>query len=191
MDVPPRGSVTTWLDALKAHQEDAAQELWNRYFALLVSVARRHLQSVGKDADEEDVALSALKSAMIGVQNNRFPDLKDRTGLWPLLVTITTRKAINERKRQRTKKRDRASERSMPDEELIAGSDPSPEFALRVADTIDALVAALGDKTLQTIARRKLEGYDNEEIANELQVSTRTVVRKLARIRQEWDQADG
>jgi RNA polymerase sigma factor (sigma-70 family) len=189
MSEPSRGSVTTWLDGLKAQEEGAAQQLWNRYFAQLVSIARRHLHGFKKDSDEEDVALSALKSAMLGVQNNRFPDLNDRTGLWPLLVTITTRKAINERKRQGTKKRDRASERSMPEEQLIAGSDPSPDFALRLADAIQTLVDDLGDETLQTIAQRKLEGYSNDDIARELQVSTRTVVRKLARIRQEWSKA--
>ena len=188
MDLPSRGSVTTWLDGLKERSEGAAQELWNRYFAQLVPLARRQLRGFARDADEEDVALSALKSAMLGVQNNRFPDLNDRTGLWPLLVTITTRKAINEIKRQRTKKRDRAAEQPLADEQLIAGHDPSPDFALRLAEAIQSLVHALGDETMQTIAQRKLEGYANEDIAKELKVSTRTVIRKLARIRQEWDE---
>ena len=127
---------------------------------------------------------------MLGVQNDRFPDLTDRTGLWPLLVTITARKANNEIKRQRTKKRDRAVEEPIADVQLIVGNDPSPEFALQVAEAIETLVAALGDETLRTIARRKLEAYTNEEIALELNVSTRTVVRKLRRIRQEWQEAE-
>lgn len=188
MDLPSRGSVTGWLDELKEGHEAAAQELWNRYFTQLVPLARRQLRGFTRDADEEDVALSALKSAMLGVRNKRFPDLKDRTGLWPLLVTITARKAINELKRQRAKKRDRASERPLVDEQLVAGSDPSPDFALRLAEAIQKHVHSLGDETLQTIAQRKLEGYANEDIAKELDVSTRTVVRKLARIRQEWDE---
>jgi RNA polymerase sigma factor (sigma-70 family) len=186
MNSPTRGSVTTWLDGLKDRSEGAAQELWNRYFSQLVQVARRQMRAPARDADEEDVALSALKSAMLGVQNNRFPDLNDRTGLWPLLVTITARKAINELKRQHAKKRDYSSELPLIEEHLIAGSEPSPDFALRLADEIQALVVALGDETLQVIAQRKLEGYANEEIAKELNVSTRTIVRKLARIRQEW-----
>jgi RNA polymerase sigma factor (sigma-70 family) len=190
MPASSRGSVTTWLDGLKAQNDSAAQELWNRYFAQLVSLARRHLRGMGRDADEEDIALSALKSAMLGVQNNRFPDLYDRTGLWPLLVTITARKAANEIKRQRTKKRDPAAEQSIADVQLIVGSEPSPDFALQLADAIQSLVASLDDDALQTIAQRKLEGYANEDIAQELNVSTRTVVRKLARIRQEWDEGE-
>jgi RNA polymerase sigma factor (sigma-70 family) len=188
MDSPSRGSVTTWLDGLKGRNEEAAQELWNRYFSQLVQLARRQLQTFHRDADEEDVALSALKSAMLGVQNNRFPELNDRTGLWPLLVTITARKAVNEIKRQQTKKRNRSTERPLADEQLIAGADPQPDFALRLAEAIQTLVAALGDETLQVVAQRKLEGCSNEDIATELGVSTRTVVRKLARIRQEWDE---
>jgi DNA-directed RNA polymerase specialized sigma24 family protein len=190
METPSHGSVTTWLDGVKNHSDEAAQGLWNRYFAQLVPLARRQLRGLGRDVDEEDVALSALKSAMIGVQNNRFPDLLDRTGLWPLLVTITMRKAVNELKRQRAKKRDRAAEQSMADWQLIGGSEPAPDFALRLAEAIQTLVHDLGDPTLQTIAQRKLEGYSNDDIAQELQVSTRTVVRKLARIRQEWDEAE-
>lgn len=185
-----QGSVTIWLDALKHGHETAAQELWNRYFLQLVEVARRRTQSVAPDRDEEDIALSALKSVMLGVRDNRFPELTDRTGLWPLLVTITARKAANELERRLAKKRNRALERPLVDAEWIAGKGPSPDFALRLADEINALVEALDDPTLQIIAQRKLEGYENEEIAKELNVSTRTIVRKLARIRQEWSDGD-
>lgn len=188
MESPSRGSVTTWLDGLKEHSEGAAQELWNRYFAQLVQVARCQLGGFARDTDEEDVALSALKSAILGVQNDRFPDLNDRTGLWPLLVTITARKAVNELERQHAQKRDRTREQPIADDRLIAGNAPSPEFALCLAEAIQSLVRALNDKTLQLIAQRKLEGYGNDEIAQELNVTTRTVIRKLARIRQEWDQ---
>jgi RNA polymerase sigma factor (sigma-70 family) len=182
------GSVTTWIAGLKGGNEQAAQEIWNRYFGQLVPLARRQLRGAARDADEEDIALSALKSAMLGVQNNRFPELNDRTGRWPLLVTITWRKALNEFRRQRRKKRNRASEQPMVDEQTVAGNDPSPDFALRLAEAIPTLVQALGDPMLQTIAQRKLEGYSNEDIAKEFNVSIRTVVRKLARIRQEWQE---
>ena len=111
MDETSPGSVTVWLGGLKAGDDVAAQQLWNRYFGQLVTLARHRLKGLTRESDEEDIALSALKYAMLRVQNNCFPDLNDRTGLWPLLVTITGRKAINEIKRQRTKKCDRTAER--------------------------------------------------------------------------------
>jgi RNA polymerase sigma factor (sigma-70 family) len=190
MDPTSRGSVTNWLDGLKAQSDSAAQELWNRYFAQLVALARQRLYGFGRDIDEEDIALSALKSAMLGVQNNGFPDLHDRTGLWPLLVTITARKAFNEIKRQRTKKRGRAAEVSDAEVHMFIGTDPTPEFVVELVDEMESLTAALGDDTLRTIVGLKLEGYTNEEIASKLDVSTRTVVRKLRRIRQEWQESE-
>jgi RNA polymerase sigma factor (sigma-70 family) len=189
MDLPPRGSVTVWLDDLREQDKYAAQELWNRYFAQLIPVARQHLHGLSRDADEEDIALSAMKSALLGLQNHQFPNLNDRTGLWPLLVTITRRKATNEIKRQRTQKRNYACEVHVDDPGQLMDGEYGPDFALRLADEIRRLVRALGDETLETIARLKLNGVDNDEIARQLGVSSRTVVRKLARIRQEWDLA--
>jgi RNA polymerase sigma factor (sigma-70 family) len=189
MELPSRGSVTHWLAELKLGHEAAAQQLWNRYFFHLVRLARHRFRGLGRDADEEDIALSALKSAMLGVQNNRFPDLSDRTGLWPLLVTITARKSINELNRQRAKKRDRGLEQRLAEDQILAGAGPTPEFALMVAEHIDNLVEGLGDEALRTIVALKLQGYTNEEIASKLDVSARTIVRKLHRIRQEWEAA--
>jgi len=187
MDLPSRGSVTGWIEELKEGNEAAAQELWNRYFSQLVPLARRRLHGMARESDEEDVALSALKSAMLGMQNERFPDLRDRTGLWPLLVAITARKAFNEVKRQRAKKRDRGAEEPAYDVLTFAGAEPTPEFALQLVEEMEGLMAGLGDETLQSIAALKLQGETNEAIASQLDVSTRTVVRKLQRIRQEWE----
>jgi DNA-directed RNA polymerase specialized sigma24 family protein len=177
------------MEQLRLGHQTAADELWKRYFVQLVTLARGRFHGLGRVSDEEDIALRALKSAFLGLQNQRFPDLSDRTGLWPLLVTITARKAVNEAERERTKKRDRGREDRHVDAGTLIGVAPSPEFALLVAEQIDSLVIALGDETLRTIVALKLEGNTNEEIAAKLDVSTRTIVRKLHRIRQEWEAA--
>ena len=44
-------------------------------------------------ADEEDVALSAFKSFVRAVQEDRFLKLDDRDDLWQILVMLTLRKA--------------------------------------------------------------------------------------------------
>ena len=55
------GSVTGWIDRLKAGDHAAAQPLWERYFARLVGLARQRLEGQPRRAaDEEDVALSAF-----------------------------------------------------------------------------------------------------------------------------------
>ena len=186
METEDQGSVSHWLDGLREGDSAAAQELWDRYFARLAGIAQTRLMSLSREASGEDVALSALKSVMIGVRENKFPDLTDRSGLWPLLVTITARKSVSEQRRQLAQKRSRAMECRLEDVQDYIGVEPSPEFAVEVADELERLFRALDDSTLCLIVERKLGGCTNEEIAEELGCSVRTVIRKLKRIRQEW-----
>src|SRR5271157_2479085 len=96
------GSVTRWLGDLKAGDPDAAQRLWERYFAELVRLARARLGGVSRAAaDEEDVALSAFESFCAAVSDGRFPRLEDRDDLWRVLVTVAERKAFDLIRRQR------------------------------------------------------------------------------------------
>lgn len=182
------GSVSHWLDGLRKGDSVAAQELWNRYFARLVAVAQARLSRLSAEASGEDIALSALKSVMIGLQANRFPDLTDRDSLWPLLVTITARKAISEQRRQLAGRRTRNLECSLNDLRDFIGVEPSPDFAVEVADELERLVRSLGDAYLRQIVEKKIAGFTNDEIAEELGCSVRTVIRKLDRIRREWRQ---
>ena len=48
------------------------------------------------------------------------------------------------------------------------------------------LLNQLDDDTLKLVARRRLEGFTNNEIAEELGCVPRTVERKLERIRSIW-----
>ena len=160
-----KGSVTHWLDGLKAGESVAAQELWNRYFAQLVALAQSRLRRISQEASGEDVALGALKSVMLGVQADRYPDLADRTSLWPLLVTITARKSIDEMRRQLAEKRSAAATKRLGDLRAVVGQEPSPEFAVEVVDEMEQLVLRFDDPKLRTIAQRKLEGCTNEEIS--------------------------
>src|SRR6516164_3354508 len=90
-------SVTYWIKRLQLAGDDAgAQALWERYFSKLVDLARQRLRGTPRRAaDEEDVALSAFDTFCRGVEQGRFPRLKDRDGLWALLVLITVRKAAD------------------------------------------------------------------------------------------------
>ncbi len=186
MQIHDQGSVSHWLEGIKHGDSRSAQELWDRYFARLVKVARSRLQHLERDLSGEDVALSAMKSLMLGARENRYPDLSDRSGLWPLLVTITAHKSVSEQRRQLAKVRSRALECRLEDVQDYLGVEPNPEFAVEVADELERLVLALDDPVLRKIVEQKLGGYTNDEIANEVGCSVRTVIRKLKRIRKEW-----
>src|SRR5262245_24270667 len=99
-------SVTQWLGRIQAGDRETAQQLWNRYFEQLVRLARGRLRGAGRlPADAEDVALSAFDSFFRAAEQGRFPALHDRHGLWPLLVTITRRKATKAVQHERREKR--------------------------------------------------------------------------------------
>ena len=199
MSLEPEGSVTRWIDHLKAGDDVAAQRLWERYFHQLVRLARANLRAKPRGAvDEEDIALSAFDSFCRGTEQGRFPRLDDRDSLWRLLVTITARKVVDQVERECRKKRGGGRVRN---EAALAGSEsevggggldqavgrePTPEFAAMMADECRHLLAALGDETLRQVALLRMEGYSDEEIASQLDCGVRTVGRKLKLIRDIW-----
>jgi DNA-directed RNA polymerase specialized sigma24 family protein len=197
--MPSEGSVTRWIDLLKAGDAGAAQKLWERYFPRLLGLARKKLQGAKKGvADEEDVALNAFDSFCRGAEAGRFPRLDDRDNLWQLLVVLTARKAWHLRRDEQRHKRAKVVSWEeitppSPDEsgvEEILGSEPTPEFAALVAEEYQLLLARLEDSELEAIAVWKMEGYTNVEIAGKLECTPRTVERKLRIIRGRWGQED-
>ena len=195
------GSVTHWIDGLKAGDQAAAQKLWECYFRRLVGLARRKLQGARpRVADEEDVALSAFASFCRGARERRFPLLRDRHNLWPLLLKITARKAADLIQHEARQKRgggavrgesalaatDDASAAAGLDQ--VPGAEPTPEFAAQVADECRRLLDLLDSPELKSIAVWKMEGHTNAEIAAKLACVVGTVERKLRLIRSLWDQ---
>lgn len=202
MAVDPEGSVTQWIADLQVgptnQTDEAERELWERYFRRLVALARMKLGDAPRGAeDEEDVAVSALRSFYSGVAGGRFPKLEDRSNLWALLAKITACKAINQRNRQLAKKRgggrvlsetQLAQPSSMNERQLAEFVEDglTPDFVAAVNEQCQELMDRLPDDKLRLVAHRKLEGYTNEEIAKELGVVLRTVERKLNLIRSTW-----
>src|SRR5262249_6643865 len=176
------GSVTTWVQQLRAGNRAAAQQLWERYFSYLVRLARRKLQGLRRGAaDEEDVALSAFDSLFRGLEQGRFPQLNDRNALWVLLVVIRARKAVDLRQHENRQKRGggRVAGESALDQllgseeggagiEQVVGDEPTPALAAQVADEVRRLLGMLTKEKVRFVARMKLEGYTNAEIADQL-----------------------
>ncbi|HYT90591.1 MAG TPA: ECF-type sigma factor [Gemmataceae bacterium] len=181
------GSVTHWLRQLQAGNHAAAQPLWERYFHQMVQLARQKLRCIRRGvADEEDVALSAFDSFCRGAEASRFPQLADSDSLWPLLVIITARKAIDLIQAERRQKRGGGA---VPEElalDALLGTEPTPEFAAQIAEDYRRLLERLPDAGLRSLAQWKLEGYTNDEIALKLGCVRRSVERKLQLIRTLW-----
>ena len=98
--------VTQWIEGLKAGDEDAVADLWNRYFDRLVQLARQRLGTTPRRvADEEDVAVSVFRCLCAGAEHGRLAEIADRGDLWRVLVTMTLRKTIDQQRRLGGKKR--------------------------------------------------------------------------------------
>lgn len=187
------GSVSIWIEEVRNGDEAAAQKLWERYFGELVQFCRRKLAG-GRILvdDEEDVVLSAFDSFYRGAQQGKFPDLKDRTNLWKLLVVIAVRKANRVIQHENTLKRGggrTVDENALGDNcriEDIICHELTPDLAVQVAEEYERLILSLQDETQRSVAQLKLEGYSNLEIARQLGRSERTVERKLWAIRTMW-----
>ncbi len=191
--------VTQWIRGLADGDELAAQKIWDRYCEQLVRLARKRLgNSPRRVADEEDAALSAMHSFFQGAVAGRFPKLSDRHDLWKLLVTITTRKVLAQKRHDRREKRgggavrgesvfgrDDLSGHGLGIEQFLA-KEPTPGFLALVTDQYEQLLDKLPDELLRRITLYKLDGYSSREIAQELDCAPRTVERKLERIREIW-----
>lgn len=199
--VTTQGSVTHWIDQLRDGDSAAAQKLCERYFPQLVRLARRYLQGyLGHVADEEDVALSAMDHFCRAAREGRYPVLADRQELWRLLLRITERRALDLARRQRCRRRGQGKVQQTAARDvagwaagsgpraLAASNAPSPEFAAMMAEECRRLLEKLADPQLREIALAKMEGYTNEEIARRLDLSLRTIERRLKLIRDEWRQ---
>jgi RNA polymerase sigma factor (sigma-70 family) len=194
----PEHSVSLWIENLKQGDQTAARQLWDRYFDRLVRAASRKMGGAARRvADEEDVAVSVFESLCRGAVAGNFSQLQDRDDLWRLLVAIARQKAVDQIRRQVSQKRGGTELRG---ESIFAGAtedgprgfeqflaaDPTPEFLALMEEQQSRLFAILGDDVQRQIARLRMEGFSNEEIAAQLDISLRTVERKLGMIRSAW-----
>ncbi len=190
--------VSQWIEQLATSDRDAANRLWQHFCRRLMSFARNRISPTSRRVyDEEDAALSAFRSLCRGIETNRYPEINSRDNLWALLVVIAGRKIANRKRFDGQKKRAVASTLTEDLFQPSSGQDssplhlaisrePTPALAAEVADTSEHLLSMLPDEDLKQLVLLKLEGYTNEDAADKMQVTRRTVQRKLERIRRYW-----
>jgi DNA-directed RNA polymerase specialized sigma24 family protein len=188
------GSITRLIGLIKEGDRAAAQPLWDAYFHRLVALARARLRGTQRtSADEEDVALSAIDSFWRRAEHGQFPRLADRDDLWQLLFVLTVRKAIALARHQGRVRRGGGRIASLEDLaawdlDAALGPEPTPELAAQMAEECRRLLDSLGDESLRAVARWKMEGWTNREIAARLGCVEHTVERKLRSIRRLWSE---
>lgn len=194
---PSSHSITQWIESLRNNEPRAQSELWQRFCERMLSVARARLANAPRRvADEEDVVLNAFDSFCRGIESGRFPDLRERNGLWQVLLSLTVNKAVDLMRHIGREKRtwrrtvsqseleNNTSDSGIPGfEAMLHSGEPDPAFASEIADHLDWLLQKLQDEQLRRIALLKLEGFTNPEIAGQVGCALSTVERRLVLIR--------
>ena len=188
-------SVTIWLRQFSHGDQEAARQLWNRYGEALKRLIRCHYGgAVNAAADEEDLTQSVFQVLWRGATTGRLGEIKDRDELWWLLLAITRRKAIN-RQAYNTRLKRGADVETIQQQETVCGATPldqvaderpPPDLILMLEEEQQRLLGCLRDDVFRSIAKMKLEGASHEQIAKKLDVTPRTVIRKLNLIRETW-----
>ncbi len=183
-------NVTEWIDRLARSDDRAAEQLVDRYYQKLVSVAQKKLEVMPPQvADDEGAVVSALRSFFSGVPGGQFPRLVDRDDLWRVLATITARKAIAQVRRHWKKRGEAGKMARSRDMDRLLSNDPSPDQLAEFLEECTRRIDDLKDETLREIVLLRLQGWETGEIAEKLSVHQRTIQRKLSLIQSEWLEA--
>lgn len=195
-------SVSDLLEKLQDSDSQIEHEIWDRYIAQLVQLAKRKLSHQPQRViDGEDIAVSAFDAFFRGAKQGRFKQLENRDDLWQILAMLAERRAFTAMRKEHAAIRGGGQVRgeSALHENIPgvgnpnAGSiesapidEPSDLLVENFTLEVQELLADLSDEPQRLIAVRRLEGYSIKEIAEELGISSRAVERKLEVIRKRW-----
>src|SRR5262245_41155027 len=179
-------SITRLIQQIRQGDRAGVAPLLERYFRRVAGLARQRLRHAPRTgAGEEDVAQSAFRSLVRGLEDGRFTDLIDRNELWKMLFVLTTRKAIDQLRREGKHARLAARDEAALEQALANG--PTPAVEAEIHDELERLLKLLGKADLRALARWKLEGYTNAEIAKRQNCVERNVDRRLRAISSIWE----
>jgi len=171
---------------------------WKRYRARLLGLFRKKMGAKRRRYyDEEDLVQVTLANYFYGVANGQIDSWQERDP-WPLLAVIARRKMIdfhhyeNRRKRGGGRVESESALKSNNGDATDAGlsqwgvDSSSPASRVDWEEQFELLLSKLNDPMLRCVAKYKLDGHTNQEIASLLQCSRATVARKLSAIRNIW-----
>lgn len=172
--------------------QQAAQELWDRYVSRLIGLARVRLSDrMKRRVEPEDVVQSAYRSFFRKAGEGKFT-LNKSGDLWRLLATITVMKVRGQVEFHTAQKRgiyaeasaDGKSEYRVSPEAIV--EEPSPQDAAVIIEELEAAMQDLAPLQ-RKIFELSLQNLSEAEIAEEVQRSGRTVRRTLQQIRDDLE----
>lgn len=174
---------------LRASEEQAAAQIFNRFAQRLIVLARSHLDTLTRGkVDPEDVLQSVFRCFFTRQAAGHW-ELHNWESLWGLLIVITARKCgqwnqhfLRGCRNVHLEVSAPASDGSSPRWEA-ASPDPTPEEGALLAETVQRVMEGLKERE-RPILMLSLQGYSIREIAEQIGRTERTVRRVRERIEQ-------
>lgn len=165
----------TLLGQWKLGDQEAAVQLYSRYVEKLLSLIQRNIaRRFASRFDADDVFQSAFRTFFGRVADGRL-EVSGHDDVWKILMSIALCKVRNQVKFHDADKR-RVGQTASNHELLELLGEPSEQDAVDVADLIEGVIRSLDPQVARTM-NMILAGQSQDEIANELGVTTRSVRR--------------
>ncbi len=183
------------IQGLRDGDANVCTDFWMKYGPMLEGVAGKQISNqLQRRVGAEDVVQSACRTFFRRISEGQF-ELPDSDALWRLMCAITLTKARRAARDQNRQKRGMDREQyidaTAPDQSTggfeLAGQGEAPVEAVEVADQLRAVLEGLGEQECQ-ILDLKLQQFTNDEIADKIGCSERTVRRLTKKIQDRWSQ---
>lgn len=191
-DQPTEAEFQRVIDGLRRGDDTTLRAFYEHYGPLLHAAADSRLApGLKRRFDADDVVQSTFRTFFRRTQVGQF-QFDDNQRLWNLLLAITLTK-LREKARFHGRQ-GRAVEREQParpfkpgdsatSEDFCLSPAPPPDAALEFADAFESFLAGLDDQE-RRLVDLKLQDRTNDEAAESLGVSERTVRRLLAKLQE-------
>ncbi len=182
------------IEGLRTGDPDTCRAFWNRYGALLEPIAARQMSArLQRRIGPDDIIQSVFRTFFRRMAGNLF-DITDAGALWRLMCAITLTKARRAARDQSRLKRGLGYEigfNEISPQELRDFPQPSdaptedPLWAVEIEDQLHVLLQELTEEQCRVLELR-MNDLTNEQVAQELGCSERTVRRIVGSIESRW-----
>ena len=168
------GSITGWMDSVRQGNDEAAKNIWDRWYDRLCARVSPHAGQL-RIHDNEDIATDAFAEFFRELKAGKFSSLRNRSEIWKLLATIAVRKSVASFRYEQAQRRGGGKQVHSFEESDQQANSMAAQHQSVTLGAVEELIGSIEDPKLAKVARMKIEGLESFEIAQELNCSMRQV----------------